>query len=155
MTASRRPGLAEIGRLVRLFARRQRLRWVARAGFETSRDIAVGDEPWRVCYAIHVIPAGPRGVELKSSITLWPAATRKRPGWRRGGRSPTLRAKGWYETCRRRLGQHGYAGRWQASPWGRFGSFWKPLKDTAAVSAEIAALERLPAALFRVDRPGR
>ena len=117
------------------------------------RVVSVDGKPWRVCYAIHAVPASRLRVEFRSSITLWPERLRKRPGWKRGGWSAALRKKAWYQGCEQQLDQHGYEGRWQASPWGRFGDFWKSLKDTAAVLAEVELLEQLEAESFGAWTP--
>jgi hypothetical protein len=157
--ASRVHGLAAVVQVLRFVARRRGTRWMARAGFHAERVVPVDGTPWRVSYTIHAVPAGPPRVEFTSSITLWPETPRKRPGWKRGGWDAALRRKKWYQACGRQLGQHGYAGRWQASPWGRFGDFRKPLKDTAAVLAEVVRLERLRAEFLRspgaAERPVR
>jgi hypothetical protein len=147
--ATRRHGLAAVAQVLRFFARRPGTRWAARAGFVTERVVSVDGQPWRVICTIHAVPAGPRRVEFQSSVTLWPRTLEKRPRWKRGGWNVALRKKKWYQACERRLGRHGYQGRWPASPWGRFGDFWKPLKDTAAVLAEVARLEQLGAEIPR------
>jgi hypothetical protein len=151
--ASRRHGLAEFARVLRLLARRRGARWTARGAFETRRVLSVHGTPWRVTCAIHAVPAGTLRVQFQSSITLWPVTLRKRPGWKRGGWSAALRTKGWYRACEGELGQHGYRGRWQASPWGRFGDFWKPLRDAGAALGEMERLERLATESFGACTP--
>jgi hypothetical protein len=116
--------------------------WLANAGVETQRVVSVGRTKWTVCYKVHVIPS--RRIEYKASITLWPnvrrekLTSRRQPGWH-----PDLVKTNWYQACGRELRRHGYHGSWQWSSWGRFGDFWKSLKDFRALAREAHALERL------------
>jgi hypothetical protein len=105
----------------------------------------VGGTHFRVTYAIHATPLL-RGldVEIKSSVTLCPPARTKLPaGWKRGGWNKELRRARWYQACQRELNGLGYVGAWQASPWGRFGDFWKDLDTADEVADEIRLLSRL------------
>jgi hypothetical protein len=49
----------------------------------------------------------------------------------------------WYQKRQRQLRSFGYRGRWEACPAGRFGDFWKTLKDTKTAAAEVRRLDRL------------
>ena len=115
---------------------------LASAGIEAQRLVAVGRTRWTVCYKVHVIPG--RRIEYKASITLWPNArgkrfaSRKQPGWH-----PDLIKTNWYQAYVRALRRHGYRGSWQWSPWGRFGDFWKTLKNFSSLSREAHMLEHL------------
>jgi hypothetical protein len=105
----------------------------------------VGRTYFRVTYAIHATPLL-RGlnVEVKSSITLWPPAHRRLPaGWKRAGWNAELLEAGWYQACKRELKRLGFDGKWRASPWGRFGDFWKDLDTPSTFPAEIRLLARL------------
>jgi hypothetical protein len=116
--------------------------WLASAGVEAQRVVSVGRTKWTLCYKVHVIPS--RKIEYKASITLWPNVRRKRftsrrqPGW-----LPDLVKARWYQACERQLRRHGYRGRWQWSPWGRFGDFWKTLEDFSSLAREARKLEQL------------
>jgi hypothetical protein len=138
----------QLRRLWRFFERHLSEWKTANAGFERRNVVIADGAQWTVIYKIHGVRserARAAKLELKSSITVWPArATGKgkpsRPG--RGavaGRPPDL----WLERYGRVVRQHGYRGRWQESPVGRFGDFWKPLRDARAVAAEVKRLDRL------------
>ena len=118
------------------------------AGIEAQHMVSVGLTRWTVCYKVHVIPS--RRTQFKASITLWPR-TRHRPahpGWH-----PQLLKAGWYQTCQRELHRYGYRGSWAASPFGRFGDFWKTLRDFNALTKEAHVLEGLrPESLFARGR---
>src|SRR5437867_11657048 len=111
------------------------------AGVEARHVVSVAGTKWTVCYKVHVIPA--HRTQYRASITLWPK-TRKRfvsraqPGWH-----ADLVRGDWYHDCRRELRRRGYDGRWVWSPYGRFGDFWKTLKDVTSLAREARALERL------------
>lgn len=110
-------------------------------GLEARQVISVARTKWTVCYKIHAIPSG--RTEYKSSITLWPRAkkrlvSRAEPGWHAG-----LVKSNWYRTCREELCRRGYHGRWSWSPSGRFGDFWKTLKDFQSLAKEARILDRL------------
>ena len=116
--------------------------WLASAGVEAQRTVSVARTKWTVCYKVHVIPS--RRIEYKASITLWPNARGKRLTSRRqAGWHPDLIKTNWYQACSRELRRHGYRGSWQWSPWGRFGDFWKTLKDFSSLARETHKLERL------------
>ena len=119
--------------------------WRVRTHVERRRVERVGRTHFRATYAIHATPLL-RGlnVEVKSSITLWPPARRRLPaGWKRAGWNADLLKKRWYQACQRELQRLGYDGQWKASPWGRFGDFWKDLDTPSAIAAEIRLLARL------------
>lgn len=92
------------------------------------------DQTGTAVYKVHTIGYGERKIVFKASVTLWPRPSRRRkvehgePAWR--------------EACGRALRRHGYRGEWLRSPWGRFGSFWKSLKNTKALRSEVRVLER-------------
>jgi hypothetical protein len=111
------------------------------AGVEAQRVVSVRRTKWTVCYKIHVIPS--RRIEYRASITLWPMtrttlASRRQPGWR-----PELLKSNWYQVCGRELRRHGYHGSWLWSPCGRFGDFWKTLRDFSSLAREVRLLEHL------------
>jgi hypothetical protein len=110
-------------------------------GVMARRVVEVGATKWTVCYMVHVIPS--RRVEYKASITLWPRTGKRLTSRRQLGWHPELREAKWYQACGRALARHGYRGSWQWSPWGRFGDFWKTLKNLDALAREIRLLERL------------
>ena len=119
--------------------------WRVRTHLERRRVERVGHTHFRMTCAIHATPLL-RGlnVEVKSSITLWPASRRRLPaGWKRAGWNADLLKARWYQACQRELKRLGYDGKWQASPWGRFGDFWKDLDTPSAIAAEIKLLARL------------
>src|SRR5437879_2858818 len=104
------------------------------AGLEARQLISVARTQWTVCYKIHVIPSN--RTQYRASITLWPRATRRlvsraEPGWH-----ADLAKSNWYRACRENLRRRGYQGRWLWSPWGRFGDFWKSLKDFNSLARE-------------------
>ena len=105
---------------------------------EAERVVSVGRTKWTVCYKVHVIPS--RRIEYKTSITLWPRTrqNRARLGWH-----PHLVKSNWYQACLRELRRYGYHGNWLSSPYGRFGDFWKTLRDFSALARETRFLERL------------
>ena len=110
-------------------------------GVEADRVVSVGRTKWTVCYKVHVIPS--RRIEYKTSITLWPRArktlaSRRQPGWH-----PELVKSNWYQGCGRELRRHGYYGSWRWSPRGRFGDFWKTLRDCNSLIKEVRLLEHL------------
>jgi hypothetical protein len=116
-------------------------RWrMTHGGVEARQLVSVAGTKWTVCYKVHVIPA--RRTQYKASITLWPKTkkrllSRAQPGWH-----ADLVANNWYHACRRELRRRGYHGRWLWSPYGRFGDFWKPMKDITSLAREAHALER-------------
>jgi len=125
--------------------------WLASGGLEAQRVVSVGRTRWTVCYKVHVIPS--RRTEYKANITLWPHAqkrirSRRHPGWH-----PDLVKGKWYQACGRELRRHGYHGTWQWSPWGRFGDFWKSLKDSGSLAREAHFLERLRSEPFSPAGP--
>ena len=111
------------------------------AGIEVRRAVSVGRTKWTICYKVHVIPS--RQPQYKASITLWPPAGRKLASRRSAGWRADLLEIGWYKRAGRELRRHGYRGRWQWSPWGRFGDFWKALRDVDALAAEVHVLDHL------------
>lgn len=115
--------------------------WLASAGVEARRVVSVGRTKCTVCYKVHVIPS--RKIEYKASITLWPNARRRLASRRQPGWQPDLVKAHWYQACGRELRRHGYRGSWQWSPWGRFGDFWKTLKDFSSLAQEARKLECL------------
>lgn len=114
---------------------------LASAGVEARRIISVGRTKWTVCYKVHVVPS--RTTKYKASVTLWPNARRRLASRRQAGWHPDLVKANWYQACGRRLRRHGYRGKWQWSPWGRFGDFWKTLKDFSSLAREAHKLEHL------------
>jgi len=107
---------------------------LASAGFESRRAVSVGRVKMTVCHKLHVIPS--RRTKYKASITVWPSARRRLGSARRRGWHPDLVKIGWYQACARALRRHGYRGTWRWSPWGRFGDFWKSLKDSDSLAQE-------------------
>jgi hypothetical protein len=96
----------------------------------------------RVICNIHVVPGG-RDVPFQSSVTIWQASKRKQSDWKKGGWNATLSSAGWYEAVQLALEPYGYVGKWQASPWGRFGDFWKMLKGADSAMAEVEVLDEI------------
>jgi hypothetical protein len=116
--------------------------WLASAGVEAQQRVTVGRAGWTVCYKIHVIPS--RKPRYEASITLWPKARRRLTSRdRSGGWNARLVRSGWYDRASDELRRHGYRGKWQWSPWGRFGDFWKSFKSIDALAVEARRLERL------------
>ena len=111
---------------------------LASAGVEAQQAMSVGPTKWTVCYKVHVIPS--RRTQYKASITLWPRARQNRAhlGWH-----PHLVKSNWYQACLRELRRYGYHGNWLLSPYGRFGDFWKTLRNFSALVREARFLERL------------
>jgi hypothetical protein len=125
--------------------------WLASAGIEAQRVISVGRAKLTVCYKVQVISSG--RTKYKASITVWPRARRrftsaKQPGWH-----PDLVKSSWYQACARALRRHGYHGTWRWSPWGRFGDFWKSLRDSRSLASEAHKLEGLRDALGLPNGP--
>jgi hypothetical protein len=116
------------------------------AGVEAQRVVSAGRTKWTVCYKVHVIPS--RRVQYKASITLWPRARTRLVSRAHLGWHPDLVKGDWYQTCGRELRRHGYHGNWHWSPHGRFGDFWKTLKDFNALAREARLMERLRTAPF-------
>jgi hypothetical protein len=115
--------------------------WLANGGVETQRTISVGRAKLTVCYKVHVIPS--RRPTYKASITVWPRARRRFTSRLQLGWHPDLLRMGWYQASAREFRQHGYHGTWRWSPWGRFGDFWKSLKEPGSLAKEAHKLERL------------
>ena len=145
MLSWKRKRLDGMVHLYRLFAERTDDPWFMRSHFEARREVAVLRTRLTVCCAVHVMPVGQSGSPFKSSITIWPKG-KTLPSAQRGRWNASLRDSGWYDACARSLRQRGYRGRWRPSPWGRFGDFWKDLKGTEALLAEVQALEQVRAA---------
>lgn len=113
--------------------------WIA--GVEARRVISVGRVKWTVCYKVHIIASGT--TEYKASVTLWPNPRKRLTSRGGAGWQPDLVKANWYQACGRQLRRHGYRGSWQWSPWGRFGDFWKPLKDLSSLVREAHKLDHL------------
>ena len=111
---------------------------LASVGVEARDVLVVGPTKWTVCYKLHVIPS--RRILYKASITLWPRTRARRllPDWH-----PHLLKANWYQACRQQLRRHGYRGSWAPSPYGRFGDFWKTLRNFNALPREARLLQRL------------
>lgn len=115
-------------------------------GFERREVVTVHATRWTCCYKIHAnnfnrnILAAPK---LQASITFWPPRATKVSGAAGRARDAKLRSAGWYGACERELQRHGYRGKWRATRWGRMGDFWKDLKDTRAVAAEVRRFDGL------------
>ena len=144
MTASRHRGRTRRppSRGSRLF-RLHRDAWWESAGFERREQVTAAGAQWTVVYKIHALRRpgdGDDKLELLSSVTVWPAVTARRPRVP-AGRNETPSA--WRRRVQSTLRRHGYRGRWQESPEGRFGDFWKSLPSAAAVAVEVKRLERL------------
>ncbi len=114
---------------------------LASAGVEAQRVVSVRRTKWTVCYKVHVIPS--RRIEYKASITLWPRARKRLPSRRQPGWHRDLVKRNWYQACGRELRRHGYHGSWLWSPYGRFGDFWKTLRDLSSLAREVRLLEHL------------
>lgn len=113
----------------------------ANIGYEKRQVLTIDRMRWIINYQIHALydyPRGPYKPWLRSSVTLWPSsrARRDRQGWR-----ARLRQQGWYRRCQQELARHGYHGEWLSSPYGRFGTFWRRLRNTDALSAELRRLD--------------
>jgi hypothetical protein len=121
---------------------------VATAGFARRDVVTVDGRWWTITYKIHAIrPEGARAtkVDFKSSITVWPPDNHgeKKAARVRDGSDAGRLTKEWRRRCQREIRQHGYRGRWQESPYGQFGDFWKTLTGARAVAAEVKLLDRL------------
>jgi len=66
-------------------------------------------------------------------------ATEPRTSWM----APSSRQEQLYQACLREPRRYGYHGNWLSSPYGRFGDFWKTLRDFSALARETRFLERL------------
>jgi len=135
-------------RLLRLFGDLQGAWLTASAGFERRDVLTVDGKQWTVIYKLHVIrpKADSTGkVDLKSSITLWPSKSSKRrvAGGSSDGWDADLLKQNWYQALQGQLRRYGYRGRWELSPVGRFGDFWKTLRDTKAAASELKLLDRV------------
>lgn len=135
-------------RVLRLFEDLQGAWITANAGFERREALAVDGKQWTVIYKLHVIRSegdSAGKVDLKSSITLWPptAPKRKVADGSKDGWDANLLKQHWYQTCQRQLRRYGYRGRWQPSPVGRFGDFWKTLRDAKTAAKELKLLDRV------------
>jgi hypothetical protein len=114
---------------------------LAGAAAEARRVVSVRRTKWTVCYKVHVIPS-PR-ITYKASITLWPRARKRLTSRRELGWHPDLVKGKWYRGCGRELRRHGYRGSWRWSPFGRFGDYWKVLRDFNSLAREVRLLEHL------------
>src|SRR5262245_22876671 len=139
--AVRRREFDAVVHLVRLF-RGLGVPWqVGNAGFEPRVPFRVAGFTGTVVYKVHAIGFGERRLRFKVSVTLWPRDAVRGGSARTRKRSARLVQTG-LEACGRALRRHGYRGDWPASPWGRFGDFWKSLRDVKAVRSEVRVLER-------------
>jgi len=131
-------------RVARLFEAFDGAWSMASAGFVKSETIEVAGKGWIVSFRIdayHVdrdLTTKPR---LRASITLWPP---RHPKARQ-----TVAERQWVRDSEQDIRANGYEGEWRRSPWGRFGDFWKDLRDARAVAAEVARLDQLGASLLR------
>ncbi len=117
--------------------------WWGSAGFERREPVTAAGAQWTVVYRIRTRrrPAdGGDTLELMSSVTVWPVTTPRRPR-ASGALEQTVSA--WRRRVQSTLRRRGYHGRWEESPEGRFGDFWKSLPNAAAVAVEVKRLERL------------
>jgi hypothetical protein len=138
------------------FERHPRPSWNYRAVFGTNRVYSLNRGELRVSYIVHVAPPGHEDGVFTSSVTVWPPRRKRRGSerlWNAGSKRPggwnaSLRASNWYGDCERLLRRYGYHGKWRHSPWGRFGDFWKKHRNSQALAAEPAALEKLSSEHF-------
>jgi hypothetical protein len=151
-----RTRLEAIKRLCRTFERKPLPSWNYRATFGTNHVYPLRRGQLRVAFNVHVVPPGHDDGVLTSSVTVWPP-DRKRRGsnraWnasskRSGGWNEALRESNWYGECEKLLRSYGYHGKWRPSPSGRFGDFWRKHRDSKALAAELAVLQRLSAEQF-------
>lgn len=107
------------------------------ASYERRSIIKIDSTRWTLICKIHAAQFTKPGVQLRASITLWPSGRARKPdnGWH-----PALLKRGWYEKSQRELRRYGYRGRWQESPSGRFGDFWKRI-DSKKLASEARALD--------------
>ena len=137
-----------LDRLWRFFEEHHGAWWATNAGFERRDVVTVDGTRWTIIYKIHAVRSqGARAdkLDFKSSITVWPATTtgRRKPARVRDGSAAGRPTKEWRQKCQREIRQHGYRGRWEKSPAGQFGDFWKTLKDASAVATEVELLDQM------------
>ena len=136
-----------LARLWRFFEAR-RGGWVAaNAGFERLDVVVIDRTPWAIFRKVHVLRDQAVRLdkfEFRASITIWPGrTTRNKRLARPRGASNDKPVQGWPLEVQRKIRRQGYRGHWAKSPWGRFGDFWKTLKDARAVRAEVERLDKL------------
>ena len=137
-----------LGRMWR-FLEAGRDAWRAANASIERRDVAVVDGTrWTIFRKIHANRIrGDRAdkLDFRASITIWPGTTIKSEGLARfrgiSKDKPTLQA--WRRQLQGKIRKQGYRGRWQRSPWGPHGDFWKTLKAARAVRAEVKLLDEL------------
>jgi len=130
---------AQFWRVADFFRSRSKEWSPVNAGYELRRTIVVHDKHWTVCLKVHALEANRHGlVRFKSSVTLWPPALTR-------SEAAQLKKHGWYAAVEKTLADAGYDGRWNTSPDGTWGDFWKDLPNIAAVrrEADWLAHERL------------
>jgi len=132
---ARRREFHELLRLIRFFTRRGGPWQVGATGFEARLRLRIGGRTGSIVYKLHTLGWGERRMRYLASVTIWPSSRRTRT-------EETRASRAFRESCSRTLRRHGYRGKWQRSPWGRFGDFWKRLKDLRALHHEAAMLER-------------
>ena len=137
-----------LDRLWRFFEAR-RAGWIAaNAGFERLDVIVIDGSRWAIFRKVHVIrdqAVRMDKFDFRASITIWPGTTTRS---KRLVRAPDISndrpaVQGWRREVQRKIRRQGYRGHWARSPWGRFGDFWKTLKDARAVRAEVERLDKL------------
>lgn len=103
------------------------------AAYSMSRTLEMSNQPWTCCASFHVIGHA-RSCEVRASLTLWPKGVLKPARKHRFNE---------YDRITAELLKIGYAGRWQESPQGRFGDFWKHLKNgsTSKIRREARIIE--------------
>ena len=137
-----------LDRLWRFFEARPGAWKAANVGFE-RRDVAVIDATrWIIIRKIHanrIKGARLEKLDFRASITIWHGSTIKSAGLARfrGISKDTPTVQAWRRQLERKVRRQGYRGRWQRSPWGPHGDFWKTLRDARAARAEVKLLDNL------------
>ena len=109
------------------------------AGFVRSGTVTIDGKRWTVSLRIdayHVDRDLSKQPRLRSSITLWPP--------RSANGKKTAAERKWAQAAEQEIRRHGYEGEWRRSPaGGRFGDFWKSLRNAKGVAAEVRRLNDL------------
>jgi hypothetical protein len=135
------------GRLWRFFEA-QRQAWRAtNAGFERRNFVIVDRTRWTIICKIHALKFQPTRLEkinFRASITIWPGTMTKSERFARVRVANAGRpARQWRREAEGKIRKQGYRGRWRRFPGGKFGDFWKTLRDLRAARAEVKLLDSL------------
>lgn len=105
---------------------------VSGANYDLHRIVLVRDVRWQVTFGLHILILR-RNVAFKMSSALWPPDAGERTQ-RISGES------GWYRLSADRLRSIGFRGKWDDSPHGRWGEFWRTFPSVTAVRRALTVV---------------